>query len=250
MAWRDDVTLHRQSLLHALTTYDLGPTPAILTGREVWLPQESRAKLEEAVTADLADADVLVGAQLREDFASALMTVAYPASGYFAWVQHEEYGRYGVAVSCSGTDCVLLLRRGEWTRLLPAAPDALAETLLAEIPDFEIHRDDTINLPESETPWATDEISGAEARRLDTLLKLPRYGGGQIHALPASDTRSAVTYLDTAAGRWLLSLDTANQWVTATPAHPDVFLHHLDALGRSDSRQRHVSVSRSVSRNS
>ncbi|WP_199430768.1 ESX secretion-associated protein EspG [Qaidamihabitans albus] len=243
MAWRDDVTLHRVSVLRSLEEHRIGEPPEVLAGDDVWLPPESRARLDDAVAEDLAGQRLLTGGRPREDFYDALVLLTRPGVELFGWVQDDELGNYAVSVSRTGRDCVLLLRRGDWVRLMPADPDGMAETWIEQIPHRPAGGDTSLNLPESDAPWILDHPRTPDGRKLKRLLELPRFGGGQIHAAIRSANgrqRAAtpLTYLDTADGRWLLGFDTSgpDRWVTATPATQHAFETKLRDLPTNGGR--------------
>ncbi|MEU6646232.1 ESX secretion-associated protein EspG [Saccharomonospora sp. NPDC046836] len=230
--WRDDVMLHRVSVLHTLAKHNIGHAPEILAGDDVWLPPESRARLDEAVNQDLAGQRLLTRDRLDDDFYDVLNVIARPAREYFGWVQDEEYGNYALSVAGSGRSCVLVLRRGNWVRFMPAQADRMAETWLDQIRAVPAGGAASISLPEAEAPWVTGEPCTPEARRFLTLLDLPRFGGGQVHARSGTEKSAPLTYLDTTDGRWLLSSDGdgRDRWITAAPGTPAEFARKMHAM--------------------
>ncbi|WP_020671229.1 ESX secretion-associated protein EspG [Amycolatopsis nigrescens] len=238
MPWRDDVTLHRQIVLHQLAEHSLGEPPEILVGRDAWLPRDAKQRLDEVVRDDLAEVGLLSRGRLREDFYDALALLARPALEIFGWVQSGEYGHYAVAVARSGRNAVVVLRRDEWVRLMPANPETAVEHWIEQIPAFGAGAGLTISLPEADAPWTANARPTPESRRLEAVLNLPRYGGGQVHAAVRQggsrrSARPALTYLDTEQGRWLIGFDreqSRDRWVTFTPATQQAFVRKITDL--------------------
>lgn len=229
MPWRDDVTLHLQTVRYLLRENNIGEPPEILSGAAGWLPDEERARLREAVEADLREERQLVGDAIGEDLHDVLVLLTRPAIEYFAWIQSGELGHYAVSVARGGKDCVRLLRKGDWLRIMPANPERPIGTFVDQLPAYPSGVGGAISLPEREAPWSLADPANPPtpaARDLVALLDAERTGGGQLHAAtrvsgqPRHRAPNPLTYLDTVDGRWLIAFDDGEpgkRWVTALP---------------------------------
>ena len=212
------------------------PLPGVLTSESVWRdPVEQRAHVNQALDA-LAAEGLWRGRAPTEEFAATLRVLGRGDRELLAVVEQPGVG-YRVQVSASGQDAVLACYVPTTGRvfLRPARPGALAEDLIAQLPEAFPGDGVALSVPESDLRQA---INGApprrDIRRVLDVVSLPRTGGGQIYAgfrdgLGAyrQTGNSCCTFYDTDSGRYVFSFTEEpgyERYVNVAQGRPDILV--------------------------
>lgn len=212
-------------------------------------PDEARTYHDE-VREQLADLGVWRAGKPTEMFLQTMTVLGRAALEFSATVESSSGGPYHLHVAASGKDAVLACHVPDSGQVVlrPARPEALAEDLIAELPEAPPAVGPSLSVPESDLRKA---INGAPARqdvrRVLEVAGLPRQGGGQICAgvrdglggyLTTGD--SCCTYYDTERGRYLFSFTEQpgyERYVNVAPGRVDTMIGKtydlLDQLRRN-----------------
>jgi EspG family len=229
------------------------PLPGVLTAEAMWRdPGEQRAQVNQAIDA-LAAEGLWRGRGPTEEFAATLTVLGRGARELLAVVEQPGLG-YRVQISASGNDAVLVCYVPTTGRafLRPARSGALAEDLVAQLPEASPGEGVALSVPESDLRQA---INGApprrDIRRVLDVVSLPRTGGGQIYAgfrdgrgAYRQTGNSCCTFYDTDRGRYVFSFTEERgyeRYVNVAQGRPDVLVTKayelLDQLQRVRQRR-------------
>lgn len=198
---------------------------------------------------------------LHPDFRDSVLALArphYEFSGFLASPEHT----LGVVTAAVGREAVLAVRDDDVVTLRPIRPDALAEVLVAQLPDVPAAHGRSFNIAEADVApqhtaprhvrdedvfgglSATNRRDGRgdDAANLQKVLALERIGAGELHATVrnrAGRPHAAaypLTYFDTVNGRWMQQITvnrTGERWVVAAPATRDLLITRLYEMQRA-----------------
>lgn len=210
--------------------------PPVLATDPVWRgPAEERAHFD-GIRDTLAEHGLWHDGALTEEFARTVTVLGRAEREFSATVETPELG-YRLFVAAIGQDAALacFVPASGKVLLRPARPDALAEDLIAELPELGWGPGLGVSVPESELRAA---MAGGDARpevdRVIQLAKLPRTGGGQLTAGFRDGVHGHVTtganpctYYDTDQGRYLFSFTGqpgSGRYVNVAPCRPETLV--------------------------
>ncbi|WP_245614491.1 ESX secretion-associated protein EspG [Actinokineospora inagensis] len=211
--------------------------PAWLSPDPIWRnPEETQAHNDD-VRLRLAEHGLWRAGKPTEEFLRTMTVLGRGALELTSTVESPAVGRYHLHVAAGGPDAVLACHvpASGQVVLRPLRPDALAEGLLAEIPDAPPAPGPSLSVPESDLRAA---INGAPAhrdvRRVLDVAGLPRRGAGQIcagvrdglggHRTTGDD---CCTFYDTERGRYLFSFTRqpdCERYVNVAPGRFDTMV--------------------------
>ncbi|MFD8496013.1 ESX secretion-associated protein EspG [Amycolatopsis sp. NPDC059657] len=188
--------------------------PPLIRPEAVWRNPDEQLAYRRTVRETLAAEGLLAGGSLSEEF-SATLTVLGRGGREFSAIVESPNMRYVLHVAASGRDAVFacFVPSSGQVLLRPARPDALAEDLIAELPDVTAGQGVALSVPESDLRKAiSGEPARRDVRRILELAALPRTGGGQIYAGFRDGVHGyrttadkCCTFYDTEQGRYLFS---------------------------------------------
>jgi hypothetical protein len=244
---RHDVQISLQTYKAMLARYNLGAPHLTLVGGEQWLPPEERVRLEAVTTDELAEAGLLRGGRLDEEFLDTLQLIQSPPVEYYTYAGIDGQQVTLRAVRNRG-EAVIVAAHSGMIYLLPTRPDTLTLDLAAQLPDTPpaagVHsmscsqRDyDAIEKGKS----LPTSPSVADAKRMLSLMRLPRRNAGQLYAAIRDGrgrrvrTQAPPMWIDTDTGRFLAISDT-NGWFSLSAAS----IHDIAALWTRLENQLHT----------
>jgi len=207
----------------------LAPTPT-------WYDDEAVRALDEHARDELARHFLHVRGRATPEFDDAVDVLVRPDRELYGWVDAVIDGRprrYGV-VAVGGYRVGLLVVRDLDTDVVvlqSVRPSGLTASFVGQLPDAPPGRGRPISLPYDDFLAATtdtDEFVGFRTRQdprvaaLREILAQPRTGAGNLYAAartnggPRHRAEHPTNYIDTSAGRWLTTLDTVEDRLTAT----------------------------------
>ncbi|WP_018680165.1 ESX secretion-associated protein EspG [Actinokineospora enzanensis] len=218
--------------------------PTLLTPEPLWRdPTETRAHREE-VRDLLANHGVWRSGQPTEAFLNT-MTVLGRATREFSALVDAAPGHYRLHVAAQGHEAVLARFEPDTglMALCPIRADALAEALLAELPQARPAAGPSLSVPESDLRRAVDGAAPrGDVRRVLEIAGLPRLGAGQISAGGRDGVRghrttgdSCCTYYDTSHGRYLFSFTEhpgQERYIIVSPGRPDIMTTKIHDLAK------------------
>lgn len=188
--------------------------PPLFTPEAAWRNPAEQLTYQDTVRETLADEGLLAGGSLSEEFSATLAVLGRGGREFSAVVQSPTM-QYVLHVAGSGRDAVFAcyVPSSGQVLLRPARPDALAEDLIAELPDVAAGQGVSLSVPESDLRRAVDGgPARRDVRRILELAALPRTGGGQIYAGYRdgihgyrTSGNNYCTFYDTDQGRYLFS---------------------------------------------
>ncbi|MDT8911316.1 ESX secretion-associated protein EspG [Amycolatopsis sp. PS_44_ISF1] len=208
--------------------------PTALAPDPVWRsPDEDRAH-RNGVEDLLAEHGVWRDGRLSDEFLRT-MTVLGRADREVSATVEAPGRQYALQVAASGRDAVLACHVPSAGNVVlrPARAEALAEDLVAELPQAQPGAGPALSVPESDLRQAVNGASARrDVRRVLEIIGLPRSGGGQIHAgcrdgLGGHRTSggNCCTFYDTGYGRYLFSFTEepgCERYINVTPGRADV----------------------------
>ncbi|RZQ62067.1 ESX secretion-associated protein EspG [Amycolatopsis suaedae] len=228
----DTVELTLSTLLAALRRTGCERPHVALAGQPVYVPAEAAPALERAAVDELSGLGLARGTSLTDDFTDLLHLLATPELDFHAHVRTGDE-EYAVLVAARGREAAVVVRDGNRVWLRSSRDPDHAATLVAHLPEF---------APARFTPFSVDRAElraerrrSAEARELDEILGVPRYGWGYLQAAHRDrrgDRRQAgedITYLDIDAGR-IGFTPAGGGYLTVLPGTPDNLAAKLAAL--------------------
>ncbi|WP_132877737.1 ESX secretion-associated protein EspG [Tamaricihabitans halophyticus] len=228
----------------------LGESHPVLAGQPDWQGPGQTTEIDARAREVLAAVGLYQGDRLDPRFRDALVVLTRPSVEFSCWATDAQ-GPYRILVAAIGSDAVALSRAGDLVRLQPARPDALAEDLVAMLPDTQPAKAHALNVPRSTfdnllnpAPGGTTGRRADEhaAKQLRAALELPRTHTAELHAATrdrsgARNPAGRATVLDTAKGRWLIRSKQngakGDDWIVATPATPRLLIDTLYELRTS-----------------
>jgi hypothetical protein len=190
------------------------PLPSLLAPESMWRSPDEQLRYRDSAKEALAAQGLWRGGYPTEEFTGTLAVLGRGGREFSAVVEAPT-GRYRLHVAASGRDAVFAcyVPAKDQVLLRPARPDALAEDLIAGLPEATPGSGVALSVPESDLRQA---INGApprrDVRRVLEVVALPRVGGGQIYAglreglhTYRKTGNSCCTYYDTEQGRYLFS---------------------------------------------
>ncbi len=207
--------------------------PVTLAPEPVWRSADAEAAHAATARSELAEEGLLDHRDaVGEDLEESLRLLCRGRDEVSAYVQTEDLtyrlhaagGRRTAAFAC-------YLPRERRILLRPARPEALARTVVLELPECAAGRASSLSVPVSELK--SPEPRG-DARRVAAIFARPRSAAGQLYAGVRSDRgrrrSEPVTFVDTDQGRWLSHCSADGRFVTTVPGTPDALLVKLAEL--------------------
>jgi hypothetical protein len=136
-----------------LTAWDWeghGTPPAVLGPDNLWLADDTKKKLDDAVLDTLAELNLAAGGTLTREFRDLLRVLATGPLRFTAWLGDIESKETGnILVSASGPDAVRVVRQDDKVRIDLVDPGYGAEALVDLLPPVEPARIDSASIPKS-----------------------------------------------------------------------------------------------------
>lgn len=226
---RGPVQISLQTYKAMLARYQLGAPHPTLVGGEQWLPPEERVRLEAVTAEELTDAGLLRGGRLDEGFLDTIQLIQNPPAEYYTFAGID--GRQVTLRAVRGRgEAVIVAAHSDMLYLRPSHPDTVALDLAAQLPDIPpaagVH-----SMSCSQADYEAVEKgksmptspSVADAKRMLSLMRLPRRNAGQLYAAIRDGngrrvrTTTPPLWIDTDTGRFLAVSDT-NGWFSLSAA--------------------------------
>lgn len=237
MSGRRGVEVSLQALLSLVRADNLGDPHPILAGGELYVSPRFSRDAQRAIREDM-DAGGLDDRDRLDELRNTLGLVHQSArTEYYGWItQGGEVS--AVLVAAIGRIAAVLTRTGDRVRVERADSTRLAESLLRRLPDAPAGRGESITVRETDYNAAHGRAAGRvvhrtaaatrpeQVRRLDALLRAPRYAAARLYAASRDDagnrsrSREWISVLDLEHGRWLVyaTLGRGERAITAVPA--------------------------------
>jgi len=223
-----------------------GTPPAVLGPDHLWLTDETKKKLDDAVLDTLTELQLASGGTLTREFRDLLRVLATGPLRFTAWLGDIESDETGnILVSASGRDAVRVIRQDEKVRIDVIDPGYGAESLVDMLPPVEPARIDPVKIPKSrfsgqpvyedsydlEDPTEEPEYDPLPSAR--ELMAAKRTGVHQLYAANNGTRSTPLTVVDTAhAGRvltYVLPGEDGELLVSFEPGRRDVLVDVLYA---------------------
>jgi hypothetical protein len=183
--------------------------PSVLAPEPVWRNADAEAEREEAARDELAAEGLLDRGEPGDDLGDSLWLLCQGPAEVSAYVQTADlsYRLHAAAGRRSGAFACYLPREGRFL-LRPARLEALARTVVRELPEHPAARSVSYSVPVADL---TAEEPHGQAARVAGIFAQPRSAGGQLFA-GVRDQRGhrrsePVTFVDTEQGRWVSHTD-------------------------------------------
>ncbi|SFQ50811.1 EspG family protein [Amycolatopsis arida] len=245
---RKDVLLPRDCLAATAERLELA-LPPTLAPTPTWRDDGTAAARWRHVLDALDQHGLRDGDHPSEDFTGTVRLLCAAATELFAYVDQPDL-RYRLHVAADHRDAVLacLVPASGNVLLHPTRPDALAETLLAELPDWPQARGTSLSAPLRDIRDADPDgpLPRGDAGRVLDLLARPRHAAGQVSAGRRGGldhrrtTTHPLTFVDLDTGRWLVHVTAdrdSEPHVVAVPAGWDLLLTKTRELGDTPRRR-------------
>lgn len=192
----------------------VGEPHIVLRPEPVWRSREEAAALSSATVDALTDAGLLRGqGQVDQQLLDVLPLLTTPVTEYYGWFSVDGATR-GVLAAAGPMDALLAVRTGDLVRLTPVSRTALAEALLAELPDIPPARGTSLTVTADEIIELHAPADVSERRvpphvtEMMRTVNQPVRDGGELYAghrdaLGRHTVRGPVRYGDTEQGRYL-----------------------------------------------
>ncbi|WP_020662743.1 ESX secretion-associated protein EspG [Amycolatopsis benzoatilytica] len=217
--------------------------PSSLSPDVLWRdPEEDRAYRDAAVDA-MASQGVWGRGGPDEAFVRTMTVLCRGTTELSATVESGRDRHYRLLVAASGKDAVLACHMPSTSTVVirPARPDAIADSLVRELPRVPPADGPAVSVPESAVQLAIDGGPARhDARLVLDIAALPRHGGGQITAATRdglggrrTSGPDVCTYYDTDHGRYLFSFSTTDggeRYVNVAPARYETMVTRMHAL--------------------
>lgn len=201
------------TLIAAIDMAGLGEPHVVLAGAERFISRRVRHESDRIVRDQLAEAGLMDGDRLTDDFIGTLTVIQRGTVEYYGWVTGVEVN-YALLAAARGSDAVVLKRTHESVHVERPKPKDLLATFLARLPDARPARAAPIFVPQTEQKrglMVANRPSMKDDRvRLVTLMKEPRTSGSMLYSAKRDHTgtrrRSSrwITVVDAQSGRWLI----------------------------------------------
>lgn len=233
MALPHALTLTSDGLARITRKFGIGEPHITLAPEAIWLDHD-----EEDLAAAQAEREFagLVGpGGLDVELEDSLTALVRPKTEYYAWFRSGG-GTYAVLSAAIGREALLAVRTGEQISLRQIKTNELVDALLAELPDTQPLRFQSISLPLAEVRAALDRpasgntgraTAAPDIRLLQQLMNMPVAGTGQIFAAVRDElgrrrrVQHPIRVVDTTQGR-LQNVTTGKpggeSWVVVAPA--------------------------------
>jgi len=232
----------------------------ILATTPTWHDEDAKAALDRHAFGELEQNRCLRRGRTDEDLDGAVDALVRPDREFYGWVTTAVDGRpfqYGVLAIAAHREAVLVVRNHETDAVVLATcrPDELLGRFLGVLPAVAPASAPRVSTPYEDYVAATEPggdaftgfgtLRSPEERAIDAVLSERRTGGGSLYVAgrasshgPRRRCEQPVNYLDTATGRWLVSLDnTANgMFATLCPAGLELLATRLTDTERRLSR--------------
>lgn len=187
--------------------------PTTLAPTPLWRNEDEVATLHGRARTELSEAGLLRGDQLTETVTDVLHLLCSGAVEFYAYVDTADRD-YRLHAAASGNDAVFACWVPEAGQVLlrPAKHDALAEEVVAELPECRAARGRSMSIAEAELPQGElgvdDPPRQGDSRRLLALYEQPRVAAGQLRAgvrgrMGGVKRSDPITFVDVEEGRWL-----------------------------------------------
>lgn len=212
-----------------LARYNLGEPHPTLVGDEQWHPAEERRRQDEITTEELIRAGLVRGGRLTPEFHDTVQLLQHPQVEYYTFCRVD--GQPVTArAACGRGEAVIMVARSGVLSLSPSRLDRATLDLAAQLPDtpplpgvhsMSCSQADYLALQRGETPRTSPSV--ADAKRMLSLMRLPRRHVGQFYAAIRDGqgrrvrTTMPPLWIDTDEGRFLTISDT-NGWVSVSAA--------------------------------
>lgn len=236
------VTLSLDTVLTMVRWRNAEPHP-VLCSTPTWHPEEALHELDEQARAELAELGLFSHGRLTPEVDDAIGVLVRPDQELYGWVDATLEGRprrYGVLAASAYREAIVVVRNldTDVAVLTTVRPADLTQAFLSQLPPAPPARGEPVSMPYEAflaTTGNSDEFVGFRTRRdpraeaLQKLLTQPRTGAGNLYTATRTTTgtrrraKHPINYIDTPTGRWLTTLSTHGDQLTATaaPATPE-----------------------------
>lgn len=249
MALPGNLTLSEDALDSLAHGHGIGQPHILLRPEPLWRNDAERAELNRALAAELGHLPIYEGhGKLDRDFEDSLRCLCRPEIAYVAMTNVQDRFRHLLACSL-GREAILAVHEHERVMLRQISPNALAQELIAALPNHPPAKFQPFSVPyaEDEQTQQTEQgfMRSANARTVsrerqqwDQLVAHPAYGGGQITVElrdelgRSSETEDPFMFVDADLGRWYRSTEHRGnmRYVFCAPLPRETFVQRLHAL--------------------
>lgn len=234
MALPHALTLTSDGLARITRKFGIGEPHITLAPEAVWLDHDEEDLAAEQAEREFAGLGLIGPRGLDVELEDSLTALVRPKIEYYAWF-HAGGATYAVLSAAIGREALLAVRTGEQISVRQIKGNELVDALLAELPNTQPLRFQSISLPLAEVRAALDRPASGNAsptaapdiRLLQQLMNMPVAGTGQIFAAVRDElgrrrrVQHPIRVVDTTQGR-LQNVTTGKpggeSWVVVAPA--------------------------------